>query len=135
MLLLLLGAVFHFLVILMGISWFLHLFHVYLNILFPIQLNFLNRKTWSRGLHITEVAGAIILSAIGPMAVFISGNKYNIGTLPPIICVPSSTYLTIYTMFIPLVLMSTTGVCIIITMLWALIKVGSYIHLLQWCSY
>ena len=117
------GAGFHFLVILMGIFWLLHLCHVYLNILFPIQLNFLNRKTWSRGLHITEVTGAIILSAIGPMAVFISGNEYNLITLPPIVCFPASIYLSIYTMFIPLVVMSTIGVCVIIILFWTLIKV------------
>ena len=127
---LLLGAVFHFLVILMGISWFLHLSHVYLSISFPIRLNFLKSKKWSRGLHITEVTGAIVLSAMGPMAVFISGNKYNIITLPPIVCFPASIYLSIYTMFIPLVLMLTIGVCIIIIMLWTLIKVSTLYYLI-----
>ena len=130
------GAIFHFIVMLMGIFWFLHLSHVYLNILFPIQLNFLNRKTWSRGLHITEVAGAIILSAIGPMTVFISGNKYNITTLPPVVCFPASIYLSIYTMFIPLVLMCTIGVCVIITIFWTLIKVHSYVYsIVEICMY
>ena len=118
------GAIFHFVIILMGIFWFLHLSHIYLNILFPIQLNFLKRKKWSRGLHITEVTGAIIISAIGPMTVFITGSKYNISTLPPIVCFPTSIYLSIYTMFIPLVMMSTIGVCVIITLFWTLIKVA-----------
>jgi len=107
----------------MGVFWFLHFCHVYIKIIFPIQLNFLSHKRWSRGLHVTEVTGAIVLSAIGPIAVWISGNQYNIFTLPPIICFPSSTQLSIYTMFIPLVIMFTIGVCVIITILWTLIKV------------
>ena len=111
----------------MGIFWFLHLSHVYLSIKFPIQLNFLKRKKWSRGLHITEVTGAVILSAIGPMVVFISGNEYNIATIPPIMCFPASTHLSIYTMSMPLVMMFTIGVCIIIIMLWTLIKVGTLV--------
>lgn len=120
------GATFHFLIILMGIFWFLHLCHIYMSILFPLKLNFLKCKTWSRGLHVTEVTGAIMLSAIGPMVVLISNNKYNITSLPPLICFPASIHLSIYTIFIPLVIMFTTGVCITITILWTLIKVGSY---------
>ena len=108
----------------MGIFWFLHISHVYLNILLPIQLNFLNRKTWSRGLHATEVTVALILSAIGPMAVLISETEYNINTLPPIMCFPS-THLSVYTLFVPLVLIATVGVCLIIMILWALIKVST----------
>ena len=127
------GAIFHFLIMLMSIFWFLHLSHVYLNILFPIQLKFLKRKEWSRGLHITEVTGAIILSAIGPMVVFITGNEYNITTLPPMICFPASIYLSIYTLFIPLVMMSTIAVCVIIVVLWTLIKVHTYTALVEMC--
>ena len=134
-----LGAIFHFLVMLIGIFWFLHLFHVYLNILFPIQLNVLNRKTWSRGLHVAEVTGTIIVGAIGPMAIFISGDKYNTPTFPPISCFPESIHHNIYSVFIPLVLMFTIGVCIIVTMLWTLIRVRRiyscmFIYTLLICS-
>ena len=122
------GVAFHFFIILMGVFWLLHISHVYLNILFPIRLNFLNHRTWSRGLHATEVTMAFILSAIGPITVLISGNEYNVIILPPIMCFPS-TRLSIYTLFIPLVLMATIGVCLIIIIFWALIKVS--IHILS----
>ena len=112
----------------MSAFWFLHLCHVYLKILFPIQLKFLDRPSWSRRLHITEVTGAIIVSAIGPSAVWISSSEYNLITMPPIMCFPVSTQLTIYTTFIPLVVLSTIGVCVIITILWTLIKVSADIY-------
>ena len=87
-------------------------------------MKFLSGRTWSRGLHATEVTVALILSAIGPMAVFISETEYNMITLPPIMCFPS-THLSVYTLFIPLVVIATVGVCLIIMILWALIKVST----------
>ena len=112
----------------MGISWFLHLCHVYLSISLPVELNFLNCKTWSRGLHVIEVMGTAMLSAIGPMAILISGSGYNISTFPPTICFPASIHLNIYMVVIPLVIMLAIRVCIIITIFWMLIKVGSLFH-------
>ena len=77
-------------------------------------------------LHITEVAGAIIICGIKPV-IFKLTSEYNFQNFPPFICFPTKS-VGFYSMCLPLCLMVGTGVILAIIMFWMLHMVSKYAY-------
>ncbi|XP_065890997.1 uncharacterized protein [Dysidea avara] len=116
------GGVFQFCLMLMSSFWLLHLFHVYLSIVFPIRSRFLKTKKWSQRLHIAEVVGSIFISALCPAVVLATNINYNLIFYPPLLCTPATQISVFYSMTIPVVLVTVIGLNLIVTVVWTLFK-------------
>ena len=120
--LLFVGLTFHWLLVLLGMLWLLHLIHLFLKIAFPMWSRTLNVKRKKLILHVTEVSGATFLCGLAPIIV-VSVSEYNIGRFPPLFCFPSSA-ITFYTMCFPVCIVIGSGVIISIITFWILHKVS-----------
>ena len=104
----LIGFVFHFSTVLMSVTWFLHLFHLFLGVAFPFWSRFLSEKKWKIRLHISEVLGSVVLCSLAP-TVFVIISKYTLGRFPPLFALPSRG-VAFYTIVLPLVIFLAAGV-------------------------
>ncbi|XP_065890808.1 uncharacterized protein [Dysidea avara] len=114
------GFVFQFCLLFMAITWFLHLFHLFLGIQFPFWSRFLSEKKWKLRLHIVELTSAIFLSGIAPTA-FVSASEYTLGRFPPLFALPSSE-VAFYTMMLPLTIILAVGVNMAFLSFWTIHK-------------
>jgi len=108
----------------MSLFWLLHLFHIYLSIVFPIESRFLKTKKWSQRLHITEVVVSVFISALCPAVVLVTNINYNFIFYPALFCTPATQVLIFYSMAIPVVLITVIGLNLIVTVVWTLFKVS-----------
>ena len=81
------GFAFHLCVIFLPFTWFLHLLHLFLGVVFPFRLKFLNEKKWKIRLHVFELLGSIVLCGLPP-AIYISVSDYTIARFPPLFALP-----------------------------------------------
>ena len=107
-LLYLIGFVFHFSVVFMSLMWFLHLFHLFLGIVFPFRSKFLNEKKFKFRLHVLEVFGSIVLCSLAP-TIFVSVSEYTLVRFPPLFALPSRR-VSFYTIALPLAINLACGV-------------------------
>ena len=103
--------------------WFLHVFHLYLNVLFPLKFLLLKDKRWEKRLHLTELIASIGFASLGPATVWLSNNDYNMFSNPPLLCLPATNSMLLYTLCLPMLLLLIIGVNLIATVVWALLKV------------
>ena len=82
------GFVAHFSFMFITLTWFLHLFHLFLAVAFPFWSEFLSEQKWKIRLHVLEVLGCVVASSIAPI-VFVSTSKYTIARFPPMFVRPS----------------------------------------------
>jgi len=108
----------------MSSFWLLHLFHVYLSVVFPIRSHFLKTKRWSKRIHIAEVVGSILISVLCPAMVLVTSINYNLIFYPPLLCTPATQVSVFYSMSIPVVIIGIIGVDLIIAIVWTLLKVS-----------
>jgi len=120
----LIGFVFQFCLLFMAITWFLHLFHLFLGIQFPFWSRFLGEKKWKLRLHIVELISVIVLSGIGPTA-FVSASEYTLGRFPPLFALPSRE-VSFYTIMLPLTIILAIGVNLAFFSFWTIHKVRTY---------
>ena len=123
---LVLGLIFHWLLMLLFVFWLLHLIHLFIKIAVPIWSRKLDRKRTKIILHVTEVTGAFVLCGLTPI-VFVSVSQYSFRQFPPVFCSPSRE-VDFYTVCLPLCVVVGTGVILAILMFWMLHKVNSYIR-------
>jgi len=109
--------------VLVGLLWLLHLIHLFIKIAFPVWSRQLTAKRTKIILHVTEVAGAIIVSIIAPI-VFVLVSEYNIPRFPPVLCVPSSK-VYFYTACVPLCIIMAVGVILAVVTFWILREVSA----------
>ena len=105
----------------MAITWFLHLFHLFLGIQFPFWSRFMGEKKWKIRLHIVELISAIFLSGVAPTA-FVSASEYILGRFPPLFALPSSE-VAFYTIMLPLSIILAVGVNLAFYSFWTIHKV------------
>ena len=118
------GVIFQFCVMLMSLFWLLHLFHIYLSVVFPIESRYLKTEKWSQRVHITEVVASVFISALCPAVVLVTNINYNFIFYPPLFCTPATQVLVFYSMAIPVVLVTVIGLNLIVTVVWTLFKVS-----------
>ena len=92
----------------MSAMWFLHLFHLFLGVVFPFQSKFLNEKKFKFRLHVLEVLGSIVLCSLAP-TIFVSVSGYTFGSFPPLVFLPSRR-VAFYTIVLPLAVILACGV-------------------------
>ena len=117
------GHLTHFTILLNVILWFLHVLHLYLNVLFPLKFLILKEKKWKKRIHITEVIASIVFASLGPAAIWLSNTNYNTFIRPPLLCFPASKPMLIYTICFPILIVLILGVNLIAAIMWALLKV------------
>ena len=92
----------------MSVTWFLHLFHLFLEVVFPLQSKFLSEKKWKIRLHVSEVFGSVVLCSLAP-TIFVSVSEYTLGRFPPLFALPSRG-VAFYTIVLPLVITLVAGI-------------------------
>ena len=120
--------------------WFLHVLHLYLNVLFPLKFSLLKDKRWEKRIHIIEVIASIGFASLGPAVVWLSNNDYNTFTRPPLLCIPTPNSVLLYTLCLPILFLLIIGVNLMATIVWALLKVSlqylrMYMHAFCVCMY
>lgn len=128
------GGIFQFCLTLMTMFWIFHLIHIFLKVVFPVKSLFLTTRRWKRGLHITEVLASLLLSALGPAIVHLSGIQYGFAFFPPLLCLPASNVFLFYAMAVPSILVMTLGLNVIAVIIWTLFRV-SYTNIIYICMY
>jgi len=116
---------------LMSLFWLLHLFHIYVSVVFPIRSRFLRKKKWSRRIHAIEVVGSLLISILCPAILLLTNINYNFVFYPPLLCMPGTQVSVFYSMAVPAVLVVTVGLNLIIAISWTLFKVSmkqNYVH-------
>ena len=92
----------------MAVTWFLHLFHLFLGVEFPFWSRFLNEKKWKIRLHVVEVLGSVVLCSLAP-TIFVSVSEYTLSRFPPLFALPSRE-VAFYTIVLPLCIILAVGV-------------------------
>ena len=108
----------------MPVTWFLHLFHLFLGVAFPFWSRFLSEQKWKIRLHIVEVSGSVVLCSLAP-TMFVSVSEYVFGRFPPLFALPSRE-VAFYTIVLPLALILATGVNLTFYTFWSIHKVRMY---------
>jgi len=119
----------------MTVTWFLHVFHLFLLIMFPIwSLQFFSHTKGTRKLKlcILEIVGSVIFSSIFPTIV-LSVSHYKNARFPPLIMLPSKK-LSLYTMILPVTILMAVGINLIFLSLWKIHKVSVYVIVIPWAS-
>ena len=93
----------------MNITWFLHLFHLFLGVVFPFQTEILNERKWKNRLHVAEVFGSIVLCSLAP-TIYVSVSKYTFARFPPLFGSPTPGEVLFYTIVLPLSIILAIGV-------------------------
>ena len=60
------GFFFHFCFVYLVVIWLLHLFHLFLGVVFPFWSKFLNEKKWKIQLYAVEMFESVILCSLAP---------------------------------------------------------------------
>jgi len=118
------GFVYQSCLLFMTVTWFLHVFHLFLVITFPIwSLQFFSHSKGTRKLIlcILEILGSVIFCSILPTIV-LSVSHYRIATFPPLITIPTRE-LSLYTFILPVTLLLAVGVNLIFLSFWKIHKV------------
>ena len=115
------GFVFQFCLLFMFVAWFLHVFHLFLQLTFPIWLLKFFSGARRLKLCILEIYGAVIFSSTLP-AVVLSVSEYRYASFPPILMLPSRE-LSLYTMMLPFTVLMTVGINLIFLSFWKIYKV------------
>ena len=102
------GFVTHFIFVFGTVTWFLHLFHLFLVVSFPFWSKFLSEQKWKIRLHVVEVFGSVVLCSIAPIT-FISVSEYTTTRLPPLFPRPSNDVL-FFSMILPNTVLLGIGV-------------------------
>ena len=102
------GFFFHFSTVHLCIIWLLHLFHLFLGVVFPFWSKFLNEKKWKIRLYVVEMFGSVVLCSIAPV-IYISNSDYDMTRFPHVITLPSPE-MTFYSILIPLAMILAVGV-------------------------
>ena len=93
----------------MNVTWFLHLFHLFLGVVFPFQSAILNEKKWKNRLHVAEVFGSVILCSLAP-TIYVSVSQYTFAKFPPLFGLPTPGEVIFYTIILPLSIILAVGV-------------------------
>jgi len=121
------GFAFHFCLLFIAITWFLHLFHLFLGLAFPFWTsNFFSEAGQRWKLCILEVLGAILFSSSGPIIV-LSISEYRLGRFPPLFPRPNKD-LTLYTLMLPLTILLAVGVNLTFFCFWTIHKVWTLLY-------
>ena len=103
------------------VTWFLHLFHLFLLVSFPFWSESLREQKWKIRLHVVEVFGSVVLCSIAPVT-FISVSEYTITRLPPLFPWPSSDVM-FYSIILPNTILFAIGVNLTVYSLMSIRKV------------
>jgi len=115
------GFVVQFSLLFMAVTWFLHVFHLFLQLAFPIwSLQFFS-STKRLKLCILEICGAVIFSITLP-AVVLSVSSYSYASFPPLLTVPSKE-LSLYTLMLPFTILLAVGINLMFLSFWKIYKV------------
>ena len=117
-----LGFCHHWLLVLMSILWLLHLFHLFLKIMFPIWSKKHDDKKMMVILHVVEISGAAFTSILAPV-IYLAVSEYRPNRFPPTLCVPSKA-VYFYTICLPLCAIIGSGSILLVILFWTLIKVS-----------
>lgn len=117
------GFAFHWVIMLLAVSWLLHLVHLFIQIIFPLWSRKLNRKQMKIILHVVEVAVTLFLCSLAP-TLFVVLSEYKFGRFPPLLCSPSKE-VSFYTICLPLCMIMGIGMNLTIIMFWILHKVSN----------
>ena len=117
----LIGFVFHFCWVFISVLWFLHLFHLFLGVVFPFWSRFLSEQKWKIRLHVVEVIGSVILCSLAP-TIFVSVSEYTLARYPPLFAIPSRD-VSFYTIILPLTIVLASGVNLTFYTFWTIHKV------------
>ena len=120
------GFVLHFCWVFMAVTWFLHLFHLFVGIAFPFWSRILNEKKWKIRLHIAEVFGSVVLCSLAP-TIFVSVSEYTLVRFPPLFALPSRD-VAFYTIVLPLAIILAVGVNLTLYAFLRLHKVMQYLN-------
>ena len=102
------GFALHFCWTFMAVTWFLHLFHLFLGVVLPFQTRFLSEKKWKIRLHVAEVFGSVVLCSLAP-TIYVSVSEYTLARFPPLFTLPSRE-VAFYTIVLPLAIILAVGV-------------------------
>ena len=89
------GIFCHFCFVYLTVIWLLHLFHLFLGVVFPFRSKLLNERKWKIRLHVTEVFGSIVLCSIAP-TIYVSVSAYTLPRLPPVLLFPGAKVIYYY---------------------------------------
>ena len=129
------GVVTQFCLLFMVVAWFLHVFHLFLQLTFPIwSLKFFS-GTRRLKLCILEICGAVIFSSTLP-AVVLSVSEYRYASFPPLLTVPSKE-LSLYTLMLPFTVLLAVGINLMFLSFWRIYKVCNICYIrhewFAWC--
>ena len=113
----------------MAVTWFLHLFHLFLGVVFPFWSQFLKEKKWKIRLHIVEVLGAVTLCGLAP-SILVASSGYMLARFPPLFTLPSREVL-FYTVEVPLVIIIAVGVNLTFYTFLSIHKVRTYSYVVM----
>ena len=102
--------------------------------LFPLKFSLLKDKRWEKRLHIAELTASIGFASLGPAIIWISNNDYNVFTRPPLLCLPDSNSMLLYTLCVPMLVLLIIGVNLIATIVWALLKVCNLMYIVMYIN-
>ena len=109
----------------MAVNWLLHLFHLFLGVVFPFWSKFLKEKKWKIRLHVVEVLGAVTLCSLAP-TILAASSSYTLSRFPPLLALPSRD-IVFFTVEIPLAIILAVGVNLTFYTFLSIHKVCSYI--------
>ena len=116
------GYLFHFCFVYIAVIWLLHLFHLFLGVVFPFWSKFLNEKKWKVRLHIVEVLGSIVLCSLAP-TVYVSVSTYLLARFPTVFIFPGAKVI-FYTIVLPLAVTFAVGTNLIFFTFFTIHKVN-----------
>jgi len=120
------GFVFQFCLVFIVLTWFLHVFHLFLGVVFPFWARFLDEKKWKIRCHVIEVFGSIIICSLAPTLIVLL-SRYNITQFPAVFALPSRE-LVFFTYIVPNSILMGTGVCLIFLTFYYVHKVHLSVH-------
>ena len=106
------------------VTWFLHLFHLFLVVSFPFWSEFLSEQKWKIRLHIVEVLGSVVLCSVAPIIV-VSMSGYTISRFPPLIVRPPRD-IAFYSLILPNTLLMAIGLTLTVYSFFTIHKVIGY---------
>ena len=86
----------------------LHLFHLFLGIVFPFWSKFLNEKKWKVRLYVVEMFGSVVLCSLAPIIYIGGGSRYGFTRFPQVVVFPSAE-MVFYSMLMPLAIILAVG--------------------------
>ena len=117
-----LGTTVYYLLAQLTMLWIFQVVVTFWRLVFPYHSNYWERRGIMKYIHIAAVLSCLVLPAVMPIATFSTGGYVSVDYLPQL-CTPLSVPVFHFSLVIPTSIILATGLSLICTYTWILIKV------------